>query len=80
METTLGKDGKLGWKMHKKFLYKLNKQQTELWRHVANFSQLFFINSTSLEIREMKEFLMETTWKWREYIQGKRTGICLLTV
>jgi len=43
METTLEKDGKVGWKAHKKFLPKLNKQQKELVRYLANGFELVCI-------------------------------------
>jgi len=45
METTLKKGQKLVGEMQKKFLHKLNKQQTELWHHLANFSQLFYLQN-----------------------------------
>jgi len=58
METMLEKDEKLGGKTHKKFLHKLNKQQTERWRHAANVREFFFT-----EIQFWSKVLMETVWK-----------------
>jgi len=37
METTLEKGGKIGGKNPEKYIHKLNKQQTEQWRHVGNY-------------------------------------------
>jgi len=36
METTLNKEEKIGGKNPEKYIHKLNKQQRERWRHVAN--------------------------------------------
>jgi len=43
METTSEKDAKVGWKAHKKFLPKLNKQQKERVCHLANGVELVCI-------------------------------------
>jgi len=58
METTLKKEEKIGGKNSEKYIHKLNKQQREWWRHLANWFKLFCIPKNSCEI-----FLMETMLK-----------------
>jgi len=36
---------KIRWENPQKFMHKLNKQQTERWRHLANLSKLFLPKS-----------------------------------
>jgi len=50
METTLEKSGKIGGKNREKYIHKLNKQQSERWRHLTNRFELFFIPKSSCEI------------------------------
>jgi len=49
METALKNDEKSGGKNRYKFMHKLNKQQTELWHHLVNFSQLFLFTEQVLK-------------------------------
>jgi len=46
METTFKKGQKLVGKTQKKFLHKLNKQQTELWRQVTNLYANTFLKES----------------------------------
>jgi len=41
METALKNDENFEEKNAQKFIHKLNKQQTERWRHLANLAELF---------------------------------------
>jgi len=60
METMLKKEEKIGGKMHKKFLHKLNKQQTDWWHHVWNLCEQFIWKK-----------VMETTLKKDENLMVK---------
>jgi len=70
METTLEKDEKLGGKTHKKFLRKLNKEETERWRHLRNWFELFCLPKNSCEINFW--------WRRQEIAGEKRIEMRLL--
>jgi len=50
METMLEKEEKIGRKNPEKYIHKLNKQQRERWRYLANWFELFCIPKNNCEI------------------------------